>query len=176
MEGMAQGTVIRFLLGALLLAGAAGLATAQDEVGPQDLTRSTADPVEKLVGLWRVDKVEGTAPPNVAAGQVLKIDRQSVETLTRGSCSNPSFGEQLGSITVSCLGQDLASAAWNPEAPGTLQWSEGNLHAVLSRISGTEALGAPSPAAEDLAPAADEAVPAEDEAAPAEDEGEEEPQ
>jgi hypothetical protein len=147
---------MRILIGALMLASVPGLAWAQQEVGPKDLTRNTSDPVEKLVGLWRVDKVEGSASPNIAAGQVLRIDRQSVATLTQGTCSNPRFDEKLGSITVACLGQDLASAAWNPEEPGTLQWSEGKLQAKLSRISGTETLGSPPPAATDAVPAEEE--------------------
>jgi hypothetical protein len=146
--------VIRILTGALLLAPC--VASAQDQVGPQDLTRNTNDPVDRLVGLWRVDQVEGTAPAGVTAGQVLRIDRQSVATLTQGTCSNPSFDEELGAITVACLGQTLASAAWNPEQPGVLRWSEGKLHAMLSRISGTEAIDSPPPAAEDAAPAEDE--------------------
>jgi hypothetical protein len=153
MEGMAQGTVTRLLIGGFLLAPC--VAAAQEQVGPQDLTRNTTDPVDRLVGLWRVDQVEGTAPAGVAAGQVLRIDRRSVATLTQGTCSNPSFDEELGTITVACLGQTLASAAWNPERPGSLRWSEGNLHAVLSRISGTEAIDSPPPAAEDVAPAED---------------------
>ena len=151
---MAQRTVIRFLIGALLLAPC--VASAQDQVGPQDLTRNTNDPVDRLVGLWRVDHVEGAASANVTTGQVLRIDRQSVATLTQGTCSNPSFDEELGAITVACLGQKLASAAWNPEQPGSLRWSEGNLHAALSRISGTEAIDSPPPAAEDAAPAEDQ--------------------
>lgn len=146
---------MRFLMGALLLTVPC-FASAQDQVGPQDLTRNTTDPVDRLVGLWRVDKIDGTAPAGVAAGQVLRIDRQSVVTLTQGTCSNPSFDEELGAITVACLGQDLASAAWNPEQPGSLRWSEGKLHAQLSRISGTEAIDSPPPAAEDTAPAEDE--------------------
>jgi hypothetical protein len=108
------------------------------------------------VGLWRVDQIEGAAPANVATGQVLRIDRQSVATLTQGTCSNPSFDEALGAVTVACLGQELASAAWNPEQPGTLRWSEGKLQAQLSRISGTEAIDSPPPAAEEAAPAEDE--------------------
>jgi hypothetical protein len=151
---MAQRTVIRILIGALLFAPC--VASAQDQVGPQDLTRITNDPVDRLVGLWRVDQVEGTAPTGVTAGQVLRIDRQSVATLTQGTCSNPSFDEELGAITVACLGQTLASAAWNPEKPGSLRWTEGKLHAMLSRISGTEAIDSPPPAAEDAAPAEDE--------------------
>jgi hypothetical protein len=156
MEGMAQRTVTRFLIGVLLLLGVPCLALAQEEVGPKDLTRNTSDPVDKLVGVWRVDRVEGTAPTDVAAGQVLRIDRQSVATLTQGTCSNPSFDEKLGTITVVCLGQDLAAAAWNPEQPGTLQWSEGKLQAKLSRISGTETLDSPPPAATDEVPPEDE--------------------
>ena len=151
---MAQRTVTRLLIGALLLAPC--VASAQDQVGPQDLTRNTNDPVDRLVGLWRVDKIEGAAPAGIAAGLVLRIDRQSVATLTQGTCSNPSFDEELGAITVACLGQTLASAAWNPEQPGNLRWSEGNLHAQLSRISGTEAIDSPPPAAEEAAPAEDE--------------------
>jgi hypothetical protein len=151
---MAQRTVTRFLTGALLLAPC--VASAQDQVGPQDLTRNTNDPVDRLVGLWRVDQVEGNTPAGVTAGQVLRIDRQSVATLTQGTCSNPSFDEELGAITVACLGQELAAAAWNPEQPGSLRWSEGDLHAMLSRISGTEAIDSPPPAAEDAAPAEDE--------------------
>jgi hypothetical protein len=152
--------MMRLLIGATVLACAPAVAWAQQEVGPQDLTRTTADPVEKLVGLWRVDKVEGTGPANVASGQVLRIDRQSVATLTQGTCSNPSFDEKLGSITVACLGQDLASAAWNTEEPGTIQWSEGKLQANLRRISGTETLDSPPPAETGAVPA--EEGPAED--------------
>ena len=143
---------MRFLVGALLLASAS-TAFAQEEVGPQDLTRNTADPVDKLVGLWRVDEIDGTTASSMPAGQVLRIDRQSVATLSQGTCSNPSFDEKLGSITVTCLGQELASAAWSPEAPGTLQWSEGKIQAKLSRISGTETLDSPPPAATDEVPA-----------------------
>ncbi|MDQ7247258.1 hypothetical protein [Dongia sedimenti] len=145
-----------FLIGVLLLLGVPGLALAQDEVGPVDLTRATMDPVEKLVGVWRVDRIDGSAPADSLRGRVLRIDRQSVATLTRGSCSNPSFAEQLGSITVTCLGQDLAIAAWNPQEPGTLQWSEGGLQAVLHRLSGTEALDSPPAAAADAVPEDDE--------------------
>jgi hypothetical protein len=134
----------------LVLACVPSLAVA-DQVGPEDLTRTTLDPVEKLVGVWRVDQVDGDASSDLLQGRVLRIDRQSVATLTLGICTNPSFIEQLGSITVSCLGQDLASAAWNPQEPGTLRWSEAGLQAVLHRISGTEALDSP-PAAEDEAP------------------------
>jgi hypothetical protein len=156
---MAQRTVTRLLLGGLLLASVPGLAWAQQEVGPKDLTRDTADPVDRLVGLWHVDKIEGAAPSGVVSGGVLRIDRQTVATLTLGTCSNPSFDEALGAITVTCLGQKLASAEWNPERPGSLRWSEGDLHAQLSRISGTEAIDSPPPAA-DSVPA--DAAPAED--------------
>ena len=48
--------------------------------------------------------------------------------------------------------QDLATVAWNPQEPGTVEWSERDLRFVLRRISGTEALDSP-PAAEDEAPA-----------------------
>jgi hypothetical protein len=145
-----------FLIGVLLLLGLPGLALAQDDLGPQDLTRTTMDPVEKLVGVWRVDRIDGSAPSDSLQGHMLRIDRQSVATLTRGICSNPGFAEQLGSIAVTCLGQDLAAAAWNPQEPGTLQWSEGSIHAVLHRLSGTEALDSPPAAA--AAPADDEAT------------------
>jgi hypothetical protein len=167
MESMAQRTVTRFLLGALMLAGGPCLALAQDQVGPKDLTRNTADPVDRLVGLWRVDRIDLDAPSDWLRGRVLRIDRQTVETLTLGTCTNPSFAEQLGSITVSCLGQGLASAAWNPQAPGTIQWSEAGFKARLKRISGTETLDSPPPAAD----APPEGAPADD--APAEPEGSE---
>jgi hypothetical protein len=140
-----------FLIGVLLLVGTPCLAVAQDTVGPDDLTRTTLDPVEKLVGVWRVDRIDGSAPSDALQGRVLRIDRQSAATLTLGTCSNPSFAEQLGSITVVCLGQTLATATWNPQEPGRLLWSEGGFQAVLHRISGTEALDSP-PAAEDAAP------------------------
>jgi hypothetical protein len=146
---MAQRT--SFLIGVLTLAAAPCLAIAQEQVGPEDLTRTTMDPVEKLVGVWRVDKIDGGAPSDSLQGRVLRIDRQSAATLTLGTCTNPSFAEQLGSITVACLGQSLATAEWNPQEPGTLQWSEGSFQAVLHRLSGTEALDSP-PAAEDAAP------------------------
>jgi hypothetical protein len=149
---MAQRTVTRLLLGGLLLAGVPCLAWAQQAVGPKDLTRDTRDPVDRLVGLWHVDKIEGTAPSGVVSGGVLRIDRQTVATLTLGTCSNPGFDEALGAITVTCLGQKLALAEWNPERPGSLRWSEGDLHAQLRRISGTEAIDSPPPAAEDAAP------------------------
>lgn len=148
---MAQRTVTRFqiLVGGILLLPS--IALAQDQVGPDDLTRTTMNPIEKLVGVWQVAKIEGGAASDSLQGHVLRIDRQSVATLTLGTCTNPSFVEQLGSITVSCLGQSLASAEWNPQHPGTLQWSEGGLHAVLHRISGTEALDSP-PAAGAVVP------------------------
>jgi hypothetical protein len=152
---MAQGTVtrLRFVVGAILV-GVPCLAVAQEQVGPEDLTRSTADPVEKLVGLWRVDSIDVRLSSDALKGRTLRIDRQSVETLTLGSCTNPSFVEQLGSITVTCLGQDLATVAWNPQEPGTIEWSERDLRFVLRRISGTEALDSPPPA-EDEMPAED---------------------
>jgi hypothetical protein len=109
------------------------------------------DPVEKLVGVWRVDKLDERLSSDALMGRVLRIDRQSVETLALGTCTNPGFAEQLGSITVTCLGQDLAAVAWNPEEPGTIEWSEQGLRFVLRRISGTEALNSP-PAAADQAP------------------------
>ena len=143
-------TRFALLLGGILLS-AGPLAVAQDQAGPQDLTRTTLDPIERLMGVWQVAKIEGSAPSDSLQGHVLRIDRQSVATLTLGSCTNPGFAEQLGSITVSCLGQTLATAAWNPQEPGMLQWSEGGLQAVLHRISGTETLDSP-PAAEDQAP------------------------
>jgi hypothetical protein len=130
-------------------------AFAQDQVGPQDLTRTTADPVEKLVGLWMVDKLEGAAPAGLA-GRVLRIDRQSVASLTLGTCTNPSFDEKLGSITVNCVGQKLASATWDPQEPGTMRWSEGGFQAMLHRLSGTEAADSPPPAAEAAPADADE--------------------
>jgi hypothetical protein len=150
---MAQRTVmgLRSVIGAMVLLAAPGLAVAQEQVGPEDLTRSTADPVEKLVGLWRVDSIDERLSSDALKGRVLRIDRQSVTTLTLGTCTNPSFVEQLGSITVNCLGQGLATVAWNPEVPGTIEWSERDLRFVLRRISGTEALDSP-PAAEDEAP------------------------
>lgn len=146
---MAQRT--GFLIGVVMLVGTPCLAIAQEQVGPEDLTRTTMDPVEKLVGVWRVDKIDGSAPSDSLQGRVLRLDRQSVATLTLGTCTNPSFAEQLGSITVACLGQSLATAEWNPQEPGTLRWSEGSFQAVLHRLSGTEALDSP-PAAEDAAP------------------------
>jgi hypothetical protein len=138
------------IFGALLLAGASGGARAQDDVnattvGPTDLTRATQDAVEKLVGVWRVDRIEGQAPEGLK-GRSLRIDRQSVATLTLGTCTNPSFAEHLGSISVACVGQNIASAAWDPQEPGRLQWSEAGFQAVLRRISGTETLDSPPPA------------------------------
>jgi hypothetical protein len=155
MEGMAQRTVIRLLLGAWLLIAVPCLASGQDQVGPSDLTRDTRDPVDRLVGLWRVDRIELDAKSDGLRGRVLRIDRQAVETLTLGTCTNPGFVEQLGSIAVSCLGRELATAAWNPEEPGMIQWSEAGFKARLKRISGTEALGSPPPAA-GASPAEDE--------------------
>jgi hypothetical protein len=151
---MAQRTVmpLRSAIGAMLLIVAPCLALAQEQVGPDDLTRSTMDPVEKLVGLWRVDKLDERLSSDALKARTLRIDRQSVATLTLGTCTNPTFVEQLGSITVTCLGQDLATVAWNPEEPGTIQWTERGLQMVLRRISGTEALDSP-PAAEADAPA-----------------------
>jgi len=141
------------LAGALAMIGSAGL--AQDQVGPQDLTRTTADPVEKLVGLWQVTKLDPQLSSNAMLGRMLRIDRQSVATLTLGTCTNPSFAEQLGSVTVTCLGQDLATAAWKPQEPGTIEWTERGLSFALHRISGTEALDSP-PAAENAAPEEEE--------------------
>jgi len=154
---MALRTVI-WLLSLIVIASTARAVLAQDQapevdaktVGPQDLSRANADPIGKLEGLWQVDRVDGRAPSDTLRGRVLRIDRQSVTTLTLGTCINPSFAEQLGSISVACLGQTLASASWDPGKPGTIQWSEGDLRAVLHRLSGTEAL---------------QAVPAEDEGA-----------
>ena len=154
-------TRLGLLIGAMMV-GATGLAVAQDQVGPKDLTRTTMDPVEKLVGVWQVATIAGSAASDSLRGRVLRIDRQSVATLTLGTCTNPTFAEQLGSITVSCLGQDLASAAWNPQEPGRLQWSEGGFQAVLHRISGTEALDSPPPA-EDAAPPAEDVAPEDEE-------------
>jgi hypothetical protein len=136
---------------ALALAAMPGPAAAQDDgnattVGPKDLTRTTQDAVEKLVGVWRVERIEGQAPGGLK-GRTLRIDRQSVATLTLGTCTNPSFAEHLGSITIACVGQTIASAGWNPQTPGTLQWTEGSFQAKLQRISGTEALDSPPPAA-----------------------------
>lgn len=139
-------TRLRLIAGAMALAAAPGLAAAQDAIGPKDLTRTTADPVEKLIGLWRVDRIDLNAPSDMLRGRVLRIDRQSVATLTRGTCTNPSFAEALGSITVVCVGQPLATAAWDPQTPGTVLWSEGGFQAVLTRLSGTEALDSPPPA------------------------------
>jgi hypothetical protein len=143
----------RLIIGAMVLVGATGLAQAQDQVGPDDLTRATADPVEKLVGLWRVDKIDERLSSDALKGRVLRIDRQAVATLTLGTCTNPGFAEQLGSIAVTCLGQDLATVAWNPQEPGTVEWSERDLHFVLRRISGTEALDSPPPAEGEAPPA-----------------------
>jgi hypothetical protein len=153
-------TRLGFAIGVLMLC-APGFAAAQEQVGPQDLTRSTADPVDKLVGLWRVEKIDERLSSDALKGRVLRIDRQSVETLTLGTCTNPGFTEQLGSITVTCLGQDLATAAWDPDAPGAIEWTERGFQTVLRRISGTEALDSPP---------AESAVPAESEA-PEEEEG-----
>jgi hypothetical protein len=160
---------MRFLLGALLLAP--GMASAQDQAGPQDLTRNTADPIDRLVGLWQVERIEGAAPADIGSGRVLRIDRQSAATLTQGTCSNPGFVETPGAITVTCLGQELAAAAWNPGQAGRLYWVEGGLKAELSRISGTEAIDSPPPAAE-AAPAGDE--PASDESGADESAGDDE--
>ena len=153
------------VIGALLLS-APSFVVAQEQAGPEDLTRSTADPVDKLVGLWRVEKIDERLSSDALQGRVLRIDRQSVVTLTLGTCANPGFTEQLGSITVTCLGQDLATAAWNPDAPGTIEWTERGFLTVLRRISGTEALDYPP---------AESALPAESEA-PDEEEGTEDAQ
>ena len=59
---------------------------------------------------------------------------------TQGTCINPRFAESLGSFTITCLGLPLAVAAWDPQRPGTIHWTEGGFEAVLKRISGTEAL------------------------------------
>ena len=121
------------------------VAVTAKTAGPQDLTRSIADPLDKLVGVWRVVQVEarqvgGQVPSDQLVGQRLRVDRESVVTLTRGVCVNPHFAEALGSFTITCLGQPLAAAAWNPQRPGTIRWAEGGFEAVLKRISGTEAL------------------------------------
>ena len=142
--------MLRFILGGMALLALPCLAAAQEAktAGPQDLSRAAADPIDKITGVWRVDRLDGTVPSDTLQGSVLKVDRQSVTTLISGSCTNPSFAEQLGSITITCLGQALATASWDPQEPGKLQWSEGSLAAVLSRISGTEALKSPPAAAE----------------------------
>jgi hypothetical protein len=143
---------------------APGLAFAQETTtaGPKDLTRSTMDPVDKIVGMWQVGKVDGATTSDTLEGGVLQIDRQAVTTLESGTCTNPRFIEQLGTINIECLGQGLASASWDPQAPGKLQWSEGGLTAALRRISGTETLQSPATEGGD------------DQAAPAEEDGSDE--
>ena len=141
--------MLHWIVGAMALVAVPCLASAQESktAGPQDLSRAAADPVDKITGVWRVDRLDGTVPSDALQGRVLKVDRQSVTTLISGSCTSPSFAQQLGEITITCLGQALANARWDPQAPGRLQWSEGSLAAVLSRISGTEALKSPPAAA-----------------------------
>jgi hypothetical protein len=155
---MARPTLTLLIAAAGLVASPC-LALAQEATtaGPKDLTRATMDPVDKLVGLWQVDKVDGATRSDALQGSVLQIDRQAVTTLESGTCTNPRFIEQLGAINVECLGQGLASASWDPQNPGRLQWSEGGLTAALRRISGTEALQSPPAATE-----GDPATPAEE--------------
>jgi hypothetical protein len=135
-------TVAVALAGALLLAAAAdpAVAVTAKTVGPQDLTRSIANPLERLIGLWRVVSVEGHPPATALVGRRLRIDRDSAASLAHGTCTNPHFAESLGSFTISCLGQPLGVAVWDPQRPGTIRWSEGDVEAVLRRVSGTEAL------------------------------------
>jgi hypothetical protein len=73
---MAQGTVtrLRLAIGALVLLAAPCFAMAQEQVGPQDLTRSTMDPVEKLVGLWRVDRIDERLSSDALKGRTLRTD------------------------------------------------------------------------------------------------------
>lgn len=137
----------------LLAAPCLALAQEMTTAGPKDLTRSAMDPVDKITGMWQVDKVDGSTSSDTLVGTALKIDRQSVTTLESGSCTNPSFVEQLGTIAIACVGQGLATASFDPQSPGKLQWTEGGLSASLHRISGTETLQSPPAAGDQTAPA-----------------------
>jgi hypothetical protein len=154
---MARTLLMKFLIAAPLGMAAANGVLAQEQggitkVGPEELARINSEPLARVEGLWRVERVEGSAAATALEGHALRIDRQSVATLTGGTCTNPSFAERPGSILVNCLGQALAAIAWNPEAPAMITWSEGSLRAVLLRVSGTEAL---TPAASAIQPGED---------------------
>ena len=100
------------------------------------------DPVTSLQGLWRVDRVEGEAAGSGAfMGKVMRIERAAVASLTGGTCTNPGFAASgdatATTVEISCLGQVLATAAWNPAAPDEVAWAEPKLQAVLHRITGT---------------------------------------
>jgi len=124
------------LVGTVLMALAVP-AFAQDQ--PQNpFTKSgPVDPVESLMGLWRVDHADGSDPTTAALmGKMMRIDRNAVASFTGGTCTNPSFTPgDGGKIAIACVGQVLATAQLDTAQPDTLNWSEGNAQLVLHRVA-----------------------------------------
>ncbi len=121
-------------------------AQGDDQAQPQQdeaNTQQPADPVEALQGLWHIDRTDGSAANEAMVGNILKVDRQAITTLSGGTCSSPGLTpvsdtadpKQVG-VDITCLGQVLASARWNGDDPDTVDWSEPNLEIVLHRAKG----------------------------------------
>jgi hypothetical protein len=154
---------LRLLFALLLTAMLPSLALAQDDTQNQTDTEQAqpqaddaapaepADPIDAVQGLWHVDQAQGSAANDTMTGGILKIDRQSITSLTGGTCANPTFSVVPGDadavapdaagpaglpevVGIECLGQLLAAATWNPAEPDTVGWMEPNLDVVLHRV------------------------------------------
>jgi len=106
-----------------------------------------ADAVAALQGLWRVDKVDGSAGNDGLMGRMFRIDSAAITSMTAGTCSNPGFTAAPDStnankqtVTVTCVGQTFATAAWDATDPDTVDWSEPNLQVVLHRVASAATL------------------------------------
>jgi len=127
---------------AALVLGGAAPALAQDQ--PQN-PFAKSDPVESLMGLWRVDHADGSDPVTAALmGKMMRIGRDAVASFTGGTCTNPSFAPgDGGKVAIACVGQVLATAQLDTAQPDTLNWSEGSTQLVLHRVA--TAAGADQP-------------------------------
>src|SRR5262249_15120223 len=103
----------------------------QDANPAPSAPQQPADAVAALQGLWRVDKVDGSAASDSLMGRMFRIDSAAIASMTAGTCSNPGFtaapdptDANKQTVTITCVGQTLATAAWDATDPDTVNWSE----------------------------------------------------
>jgi hypothetical protein len=124
-----------------------GSGQGQDANQVPSTPQRPADPVAALQGLWRVDKIDGSAGNDSLMGRMFRIDSAAIASMTAGTCSNPGFTAAADptdpnkqTVTVTCVGQTFATAAWDATDPDTVNWSEPNLQVVLHRVASAATL------------------------------------
>src|SRR6201996_5066188 len=63
----------------------------QDANPAPSTPQQPVDAVAAMQGLWRVDKVDGSAASDGLMGRMFRIDTAAIASMDSGTCSNPSL-------------------------------------------------------------------------------------